>query len=321
MNAIRYQRTDEPKSKVKLSDIRTNGGTQSRVGMNPSVVDEYAAAMLDGAEFPRMVIFYDGAHHWLADGFHRHAAYLKADIAVVEADVRQGSQRDAILFSVGANSSHGLQRTRDDKRRAVLTLLQDAEWSLWSDREIARRCAVSDFLVRSLRENRSEERLYTTKHGTVSTMQTANIGSPKLVDDDTAAVIPQKARDIAGADDDEEITAEDLAADPGFQRVTEQLQNAKALLDEALAMPAAEPVTPEKEELWRRAFGTPEIRSDFMDIINATKLVDQLPNPDEMARLVPPTMAHAVDVLAILNLSTWFEQFARAWERREGASV
>jgi hypothetical protein len=62
-----------------------------------------------------------------------------------------------------------------------MTLLRDDEWSQWSDREIARRCAVSDYLVRSLRENRSDNqpqqpRTYTTKHGTTAQMNTGNIG-------------------------------------------------------------------------------------------------------------------------------------------------
>src|SRR5690606_10483672 len=48
----------------------------------------------------------------------------------------------AVLFSVGANAKHGLQRTNEDKRRAVTTLLIDPEWQKWSDREIARRTGV-----------------------------------------------------------------------------------------------------------------------------------------------------------------------------------
>ncbi len=45
-----------------------------------------------------------------------------------------------------------MRRTRDDKRRAVRILLQDAEWRQWSDRAIARQCHVSDLLVFTLRE-------------------------------------------------------------------------------------------------------------------------------------------------------------------------
>jgi hypothetical protein len=64
--------------------------------------------------------------------------------------------------------------------RAVLRLLEDAEWSAWSDSEIARRTNVSHTFVASLRPavtcNVSCEKTYTTKHGTTATMNTANIG-------------------------------------------------------------------------------------------------------------------------------------------------
>jgi hypothetical protein len=44
-------------------------------------------------------------------------------------------------------------RTNEDKRRAVMTLLGDEEWSQWSNREIARRCGVHHDLVGSLRSS------------------------------------------------------------------------------------------------------------------------------------------------------------------------
>jgi hypothetical protein len=67
--------------------------------------------------------------------------------------VRQGSQRDAILYSVGANAAHGLKRTNADKRRAVETLLNDSEWGQWSNRKIAQVCAVDESTVRVYRES------------------------------------------------------------------------------------------------------------------------------------------------------------------------
>jgi hypothetical protein len=54
-----------------------------------------------------------------------------------------------------ANGEHGLPRTNADKRRAVELLLADAEWSQWSDREIARRAAVNKFLVNQMRPSLS----------------------------------------------------------------------------------------------------------------------------------------------------------------------
>ena len=128
---------------LHIDSIRIDGGTQSRASINEATVAEYAEAMADPATvFPPVIAYFDGREYWLADGFHRLAAWRQIGRTDIPAEIRQGDRRAAILHSVAANSAHGLRRTNDDKRRAVLTLLEDAEWSTWSDREIARRCAV-----------------------------------------------------------------------------------------------------------------------------------------------------------------------------------
>src|SRR4051812_28954917 len=90
--------------------------------------------------------------------------------------------------AAGANSSHGLRRTNEDKRRAVLTLLNDEEWSQWSGNEIARRAAVSPDTVSrmkaSLSESDSEKVSYRDKHGNLGTMNTSNIGRRAEKDED-----------------------------------------------------------------------------------------------------------------------------------------
>lgn len=156
-----------------LAQIQTGGGTQTRAGLNAQTVAEYAEAMRGGAVFPPVVVFFDGADHWLADGFHRCAAAQTTGAESVNADIRQGPKRDALLHSIEANNTHGLRRTLADKQTAVMALLQDAEWSQWSDREIGRRCSVSHPMVarlRSLTGTFTSERKYVTKHGTTSVM-------------------------------------------------------------------------------------------------------------------------------------------------------
>ena len=156
---------------MKLSELRTDGGTQTRDALNGETVAEYAEKMRTGVRFPAVVAFYDGADYWLADGFHRVAGATQAGLADLDVDVRQGDRREAILFSVGANDSHGLRRTNADKRRAVNVLLADPVWVGWSDREIAKVCGVGKTLVGELRPSlaaaTSEESTvtYTTKHG------------------------------------------------------------------------------------------------------------------------------------------------------------
>lgn len=161
--------------------IRRDGGTQIRVEFNETVADEFAEMLMDGREFPPVVVFFDGAEYWLADGFHRMRAHQRAWRTEISCEVIEGSLRDAILYAVGANDAHGIRRSNRDKQNAVRTLLTDPEWSRWSDREIARRCLVGADMVgaarRSLSPNDSEKRTYTTKHGTTATMDTANIGA------------------------------------------------------------------------------------------------------------------------------------------------
>lgn len=136
---------------VDLSIIRVDGGTQPRVSLNESVVAEYREVLDSGGNLPPVVIFFDGSDRWLGDGFHRVHAYRAANLSSIPAEVRSGTRRDALLFSCGANASHGLRRSVEDKRRAVMTLLEDDEWSRMSDRQIASACQVSHPFVASLR--------------------------------------------------------------------------------------------------------------------------------------------------------------------------
>ena len=180
-------RADTPTvGNLRLARIRTDGGTQPRLAINEQVVAEYADLYRAGAHLPPVTVFSDGATYWLADGFHRYWANQRAGRDVVAAEVHPGTQRDAVLYSVGANATHGLRRTNADKRKAVLTLLEDEEWSQWSDREIARRCGVGHEMVGKQRlvlvESTSMEsggRVRTFVHhrsGKPTRMKTANIG-------------------------------------------------------------------------------------------------------------------------------------------------
>lgn len=146
---------------IPIKSIINEGGTQMRAGLDQTTVAEYAEALTAGVTLPPIILFHDGESYWLADGFHRFAAwkrafgvpgnpsqYLRPEIP---AEVRAGNRRDAILFAAGANANHGLRRTNADKQRSVDVLLRDPEWSQWSNSEIARRCAVDEKTVRKMR--------------------------------------------------------------------------------------------------------------------------------------------------------------------------
>jgi len=139
-------------SQVPVEAIKIDGGTQQRVRLDDEYAEELAEVLNRDEHLPPVLVYYDGSDYWLADGFHRLLAHVIAEREVIECHIRKGTCRDAILASVEANHTHGLRRTNDDKRRAVLTLLRDEKWSQWSNAEIARRAGVSDYLVARIRD-------------------------------------------------------------------------------------------------------------------------------------------------------------------------
>ena len=173
---------------IPLADIQTGGTTQMRVaGIDPAVVADYATAMEEGATFPPIILFHDGETYWPGDGFHRLDAAKRINRDSIAAEVREGKQRDALLHAASANASHGLRRTQADKKRSVETLLRDAEWAKWSDRQIGKACAVDHKTVgRIRREVTGEfptERVvtYNDRHGNQSEMRVSVSGSSRSV--------------------------------------------------------------------------------------------------------------------------------------------
>lgn len=136
---------------LPLAEISIDGGTQARAEINMATVAEYADALSEGETLPPALVFFDGAKHHLADGFHRFHANAKIGAVSMECEIRTGTRRDAVLFSVGANDSHGLRRCSADKQKSVMTLLADPEWSKWSDRAIAKECKVDGKTVAAQR--------------------------------------------------------------------------------------------------------------------------------------------------------------------------
>lgn len=194
---------DELRRSLALGLIQLDGGTQHREQLKPERITEYADNI---AKVPPALVFFDGEKYWLVDGFYRYHAHKEAGHTMMPCIVREGSQRAAQLASVHLNDKHGEPRSPETKRRMVLMLLEDPEWSQWSTQEIADQCNIKDEkYVAQLRqelkakkkpeeyqtqlaasipqadsgEARSEIRKYRTRHGTEATMNVANIG-PKV---------------------------------------------------------------------------------------------------------------------------------------------
>jgi hypothetical protein len=145
MNAER--RIMSQRQRLPIEVLFLDAEVQPRETMSSAVIKDYAALYRDGHELDPIVVFRDGQDHWVADGFHRTTGAREAGLTEINAEVHEGTQRDAILYSCGANKQ-GKARTNDDKRRAVDRVLKDLEWRANGNRWVARHCGVDEKYVR-----------------------------------------------------------------------------------------------------------------------------------------------------------------------------
>lgn len=181
---------------VAIDKINLGGPTQMRASLSEEHILELMEVRRKGNYKDPPILFYDGTTYWPGDGHHRVSADKRLGNKRIEAEVREGELRDAILYAIGANKDHGLPRKPEDKRRAVVTLLDDPVWSKWSQAEIARRAGVSDFLVATIKAERATSASFIKKgcaerlarRGTqVYTINThPGPGRPKFADMDAA---------------------------------------------------------------------------------------------------------------------------------------
>lgn len=201
--------------KLELAAIRIDGGTQAREALDQSVVTRYAEKMQEGDVFPPLVVFFDGSDHWLADGFHRYFAIKSNGGLESECEVKEGTVRDAELYSYSANGNkRGLGWNTADIRKILNRMLQDDEWKQWSDTKIAKHVDVSKMTVgrtrRALEEQGKVEPKktvkYVDKHGNTGEMNTGKI--KKKATKSAAKSADQSADEntAKGSDFDDKIT-------------------------------------------------------------------------------------------------------------------
>jgi transposase-like protein len=137
--------------RLPIAEIRLDGGTQPRSALDFAAIDDYAEAMTAGVKFPPVVIFHDGEHYWLADGFHRLKAAFASGFDAIDCELRQGTLEDAQWYSFSANKTNGLRRTNEDKQRAVKSALLHPRAAEMSNTAIARHVGVDEATVRNWR--------------------------------------------------------------------------------------------------------------------------------------------------------------------------
>lgn len=135
---------------VRLTDIAFDAGTQIRAAINEDVVANYAERMTEGDQFPPVVLFHDGNHYYLGDGFHRCMAARRIDLQEIDAEVRAGTKSDALWFALGANRTNGQRLGDRDVRNAVQMAIRT--WPDRSGKQIAEQLGCSQSRVSAIRD-------------------------------------------------------------------------------------------------------------------------------------------------------------------------
>jgi ParB-like chromosome segregation protein Spo0J len=173
--------------KINILNIRTDGGTQPRLKLSQDLVKEYAEVMREGVVFPPVEVFHDGSEYWLVDGFHRYFAIKSNAVTTIEAIVHTGTLREAQFYAWKANNKHGNRLKAEDIRAIIRIMLNDEEYSKWSNNHIAKELNVSSMTVGRVRVAMQEESkkpaqtsvTYVDKHGNTTTMKTDNTKKKK----------------------------------------------------------------------------------------------------------------------------------------------
>src|SRR3954471_13541208 len=104
---------------LSIDRIRRDPRPQPRNHINHDVVERYRDAMDAGDVFPPLIVFWDGAEYWLADGWHRVCGALCLGWQGIAAEVLPGGLREAEWYAFSANATHGYPRDKDDAGRIL----------------------------------------------------------------------------------------------------------------------------------------------------------------------------------------------------------
>lgn len=154
---------------LSLDLLRIDGGTQARLAICQDTVDTYAEVIEnEGGEWPfgEIDVFHDGSDYFVADGFHRTLAAIRKKRASVPCRIHQGTAKDARIFGMTANDTHGLRMSQADKRACVEWLLDNG--GKMTQEEIASKAGVSRRFVQKVVAERKPEKA----HGAPSSSET-----------------------------------------------------------------------------------------------------------------------------------------------------
>lgn len=229
--------------KVKLNDIRIDGGTQGRVVIDQQHVYHMVEMMKEDYEFDPIDTNFDGVTYWLVDGFHRYHAYKLMGIKEVTVKYVPGTQAEAVIRSYGVNSRHGLPRSFEDKKKIVEEALANPELKDKSNYEISKICVVSQPFVAGVRDPEKKKKQKESKEKNIK-KKADQLEDKKQIENTSVTnqissenTTPRESPDLnnGAAPDEEELRANELALQADMDVMYKMLE-----ADDALATAHAE---------------------------------------------------------------------------------
>jgi ParB-like chromosome segregation protein Spo0J len=222
--------------KVSLNDIRIDGGTQCRVVLNQSKIYDYLQCMKDGDEFPLMETRFDGSTYWLSDGFHRYHTFKLLGLKEVTIKYKPGTQDDAFLDALKANSKHGLTLSIEDKENKVRMALEHPITKDKTNYEIAKLCDVSQPFVAGVRDPEKKKKQKEAKEKNVKKKAEELHAQESKVPPTTNQISSEKTTvretpdlNTGAAPDEDELRANELALQADMDIMYKMLESDDAL--------------------------------------------------------------------------------------------
>ena len=139
---------------IEIVNIVVDQQLQPRIqGLDPEHVQELAAVP---EQWPPLRVVNHGRGYLLVDGFHRLAAAQNLNLQHITVEVLDPpADGDLHALAFALNAAHGRPLTLSDRRAFAARLLRTHPD--WADREIGRRCGLSQPTVAKVREGLEHE--------------------------------------------------------------------------------------------------------------------------------------------------------------------
>jgi hypothetical protein len=140
---------------IDLDKINFKESPAVRANDDEETIIEYWNRLIDGATFPAIDLFWidDLNSYVIADGRKRYCAHERNNEEQILAVVHPGGMRKAFDLALEANGKHGLPLSKADVKCSLKIMLDDDEWSTWSNGKIAKKLGVSEATVRRARKS------------------------------------------------------------------------------------------------------------------------------------------------------------------------